>query len=384
MKQLLLLLFISFPFPIMAQRTPTKDTTARMPSDTTLQKAPDAPPTKYKSTKDPTKSFGIVVDQDFFTPQNEDRNYTMGLSFNFTAPITDKWYFGLPWLRNQVDWLFGLREWHKYDGISVSGLQLFNGSFTPRNIESEVPVRDDRPYASITALSSSRLTYFGDNRDLTKQYAISSRLAIGILGTRISEVFQSWVHRQFFPKTRAEPVGWPTQISDGGEPTILYQIQFIKPIFNVRPYDSNLKAIEASWLLEANLGYYTNMATGISFRLGRFSIPYWRMNHSSMTVSNQAAKDPKTDRKFEFNFFTQFRGRAVLYNALLTGQFRKNEYELSREQVNRFIVEAEAGLLVGFQKFTLVFEPYILRTSEIALPLARNHSWGSAAITYSW
>lgn len=332
---------------------------------------------------DSSYGFGLIFDQDFFTPQNQDRNYTMGVSMNINGPVFDKNYLVLPLLRKGADWLFGMKKWHSEGDLYLTSMQLFDGAFTPLNIESITPVTNDRPFGNVLGIGASRTSIINSSEDLKDQNSITTRFIVGIIGTRVAEAVQSYIHKEFFAGKRAVPVGWPTQISDGGEPTLLYQIQFVKPIFEqTHPVKTQLKRMQATWLLEANLGYYTNMASGLSFRIGRFTTPYWKFNNSGMSVVSQAPT--RIDKKPEFSFFVQFRGRAVVYNALLTGQFKKNEYELTGKQVNRFLFEAESGVMLNIGKFTTIFQPYIMRTSETNLPLARNHSWGSLALYYNW
>jgi Uncharacterized protein conserved in bacteria (DUF2219) len=343
-----------------------------------------AQPPKRSPAIDTTFGFGLIFDQDFFTPQNQDRNYTMGVSININGPVFDKDYLVLPWLRKGADKLFGIHKWHKEGEQYITGMQLFDGAFTPLNLESTLPLKDDRPYGNVLGLGASKTTLMNtEGGDLPGQSAVTSRFVVGIIGTRVAEAVQSYIHKKFFNGKRAVPVGWPTQISDGGEPTLLYQLQFVKPIFEeVNPEKPKIKRIQATWMMEANLGYYTNMATGLSFRFGRFTTPFWKFNNSGMSVVSQKAT--RIDKKPEFAFFLHFRGRAVAYNALLQGQFKKNEYVLAGGQVNRFLFEGESGLILNIGKFTLIYQPFIMRTSETNLPQARNHSWGSAALYYNW
>jgi len=342
------------------------------------------PASRRAPVLDSSYGFGLIFDQDFFTPQNQDRNYTMGVSINVSGPVFDRNYFVLPWLRKGADRLFGISKWHNEGEHYFTGLQFFDGAFTPLNLESTTPLRDDRPYGNILGLASSRTTVINaSSDDMREQSSITTRFVIGILGTRVGEAVQTYIHKKYFSGKRAVPVGWPTQISDGGEPTLLYQLQIMKPLFEeVNPNEPRLKRIQATWTMEANLGYYTNLASGFAFRIGRFTTPYWKFTNSGMTTVSQKAT--RIDKKPEFSFFIQFRGRAVVYNALLQGQFKHTDYVLMGNQVNRFLLEAENGFLFNLGKFTLIYEPFIMRTSETALPLARNHSWGSAAVYFNW
>ncbi len=335
---------------------------------------------------DNTNSVAIIADQDFFAPQNEDRNYTMGFSINLTGIWCDKNWLVIPWLRKGIDRFLGLRNWHQRGETYITGMQLYDGAFTPLIIDSPTPITDDRPFANILGLSSSKTSLMNGDLDLQYQSSISTRFAIGILGTRVAESVQSYVHKNHIAGSqRPVPLGWPTQISNGGEPTALYQIQYLKPIFEESATSSQMKTLQGTLLLEANLGYYTNMATGITLRIGRFSSPFWLLNNSGMSVANQAAsKSARPSRYPEFHFYTSFRGRAVMYNALLQGQFKHNDFELNKNQINRFIFEGEFGLNVHYRFLTILYAPYIMRTAETNLTQKRNHYWGSLAAYVQW
>ncbi len=329
-----------------------------------------------------SQSISIILDQDAFTPYNEDRNYTMGVSVGYSGKFADKNYLIFPWVRKKVDWLLGLRQLHSSGEEYLPGLSLMVSAFTPENLISTVPVTDDRPYGSIVALSSSRSSLLNGEEDEIHQRSITTRLNIGLLGTSLSREIQSHIHReQWLGSTRPVPLGWHNQISGGGEPTLLYQIQYALPGFiQVNPV-SGFKMFECIYHIESNLGYYTNLAGGVNFRLGRYKTPFWYLNSNGMSSVNQGVLDISN---FEFFFTFGIRVRGVVYNGLLQGQFRNNPYALTFKEINPLIIESELGAVLRFKRFSLLLYPLLLRTSEINLPTFRTHIWGNVSFVYSW
>jgi len=330
------------------------------------------------------QSISLIIDQDAFSPYNEDRNYTMGFSLGYSGRYADRNYLVFPWFRKGADWLFGLRGLHASGQEFLPGLSFMVGAFTPENLVPSEPVTDDRPYSSIIAISSSRSSLFNGSQDEIKQSALTTRLNVGVLGTSIASNVQTYIHDQmWFGSTRPIPEGWGNQISNGGEPTLLYQIQFTKPAFIAYANEGmDRKMVELMYQVETNLGYYTNMAGGAVIRIGRYNTPFWYMNNSGMSGVNQAPN--LIAESFEFFFMFALRGRAVLYNGLLQGQFRESNHTLSRSQINPLILESELGLVMRYKNVSLLYYPFQLRTAEFNLPTSRTHIWGSMALFVSW
>ena len=106
------------------------------------------------------------------------------------------------------------------------------------------------------------------------------------------------------------------------------------------------------------------------------------MNSAGMSSVNQAPS--LIASQFEFFFTFGIRGRAVLYNALLQGQFKENPYTLHWGQINPLILESELGLVMRYKNISLLYHPFQLRTAEFRLPTSRTHIWGSVSFFVSW
>lgn len=335
------------------------------------------------------QSISLILDQDAFAPAyNEDRNYTMGFSLGYTGKIADKNYLVFPWMRKGMDWLFGLKGQLAHGEEYMPGMALFISGFTPEDISQSGIVDDDRPYGSLLSISSSMASLLNGSEDEISQSALSTRLNIGVLGTGLANSVQSYIHKEgWLGSTRPIPEGWHNQVSDGGEPTFLYQIQYTKPGFisykmDHDGYPTKRKMFELIYQVESNIGYYTNLAGGVVFRIGNYSTPFWYMNSAGMSSANQAPS--LIADQFEFFFSLGIRGRAVVYNGLLQGQFRNSVYTLSAHQINPLILESELNIVLRYKKLSLIYYPFQLRTAEFALPTSRTHIWGGVTALFSW
>jgi hypothetical protein len=333
------------------------------------------------------QSVSLIIDQDAFSGYNEDRNYTMGISIGYAGKFADNDWLLFPWLRKKADWLFGFKGLHQSGEQFLPAIAIFFSGFTPENIAAAEPVINDRPYSSIMGISSFRSTLMNGFENEIDQYAFSTRLNIGILGLNIGRDVQTHIHREMWiGSTRPIPLGWHNQISQGGEPTALYQMQFSKPAFiayglNSEGQEVPRKKLELMYIAECNVGYYNNIAVGTVFRIGRYYTPFWYLNSSGMSSINQTALMAP---KFEFFFTFGIRARAVLYNVLLQGQFRNTEHRLYYNEISPLIFESEFGIVMRYKKLSLIVHPFQLRTSEVRLPTSRTHIWGSASLIYSF
>ncbi|MEJ0030041.1 MAG: lipid A-modifier LpxR family protein [Bacteroidota bacterium] len=217
-----------------------------------------------------------MTDQDFFfPPKNKDRNYTMGVSIGVSGPCWDKNSRVFPWLRKQVDKAFFMNRLHKNSKGKryISGMQLVDGAFTPRDIGNKNVIDTDRPFGNIFGVMQSRTTTFVTGNGTDENTSLTTRFGVGLLGLRIAESVQSWIHKNITPE-RDIPKGWPNQISDGGELTLLYQVQYNHLIYedvnDHNPVDDPWveKYLQATWMAEGNVGWYTNAAAGLGLRVG--------------------------------------------------------------------------------------------------------------------
>jgi hypothetical protein len=338
------------------------------------------------------KSINFTTEQDFLGPDNQDRNYTMGFEISVASSkaFERNNYFVIPWLRKQVDYLFGLKEINTDTNFIrpfISSISLLGSGFTPLDLERNTVDPADRPYGSLVVIGSSRTTAMNEDAsadentgELPTKYAISTGLFIGMLGLPIANNVQSYIHENhWFGSTRPVPQGWNNQISNGGEPTLLYNYQVITPLLTL--LDNNLKTLETTFDGAVQLGYYTNFCIGLNTKMGKFDTDYWAVSN----MLNNVAQNPseRSNRKLKWNFVLSARLRYVAYNALLQGQFKQSEFTLAKADVSPFIVEAFAGIdVILFNRMTISFKPIMIRTAEFK-NAGRNHSWGSFGLSYN-
>jgi hypothetical protein len=316
---------------------------------------------------------GFYLDNDFFLEKirlgklDEDRNYTMGIGFFYgDNEIGRKKIFVLVHIINGVFSQHLLNDSSNYHSITLA-----NGSFTPDNLRSRFPIYNDRSYGSVTAFQFGVSGFGRDKKnpaELDLRHRKTASFSAGILGTRISEWTQTKIHsimNDHNTKPPYNPEGWPNQISDNGEPTLLYTLQHD---FLLQRKRDLLKSLEKGWGLQAkygyrySLGYLTGINTLFQFRLGYLNKRNWFDDVNNLQQTNHIAKQfaekannnlvnghskeyykqPKTS--FEFYLFGALRPQFVLYNALLNGQFRKSVHTISFQDTRHFFVEMDGGL----------------------------------------
>jgi hypothetical protein len=289
-------------------------------------------------------SYGIFYDEDqslvFFGLKklNEDRNYTLGVGFYFSAPSLHKSF--LFWPLIQINRGLGLDSNSGYYG--VRSLTLANGSFTPEDLKSADPIFDDRPYGSITHFQTA--TSFVDNGTFRKT---ATSLSVGVLATYIARSVQTFVHTIGGWQI---PEGWHNQISQKWEPTAM--AAFRKERLINRKNKDELG--NSKWSAElkhgwgASLGYYTGANYMFSFRAGKVDPKNWSYEVSPLFGSNKYLdQDENKARYSEFYFFTTARPYITLYNALLNGQFVKSIHTFSFGETKHLILEFDGGLGVS-------------------------------------
>lgn len=199
--------------------------------------------------------IAVSTDNDLFAPGNADRDYTAGVAVTYAS---DSETFS----RNRFSGLLG--------GIDATALSGFRGTdtkvqatslefgvygFTPDDIEARGVIGDDRPYSSLTCLSTSR-NYQGQ---VPSGYWTTS-LTVGALGLDVFEAGQNAIH----PIVGSEKArGWDHQISQGGEPTFRYSAAYHQYLEAAEP-DSKLKITHFG-----SVGYLTEVGTAVVFRLPR-------------------------------------------------------------------------------------------------------------------
>lgn len=315
----------------------------------------------------------IHIDQDLWAPGNEDRNYTMGVRLVWSdhdAPRQSLNSFGL---LQRIDGVLGLDYAIDHGNVHRS-VALGNSAFTPDELRSVEPIRDDRPYASLLYTASSVVV-----RD-SPHSARGSKLVLGMLGLPISEWVQTRIHaanRSLSGReTPYDPLGWHNQISDGGEPTAMYQRAWYRQIPTESP------VVDAAASCDVSVGYYTGASCGIVGKWGRYieTQDFWRMLGDIDPQSDAAQRNAKRVRNDdrwiqEWYLLAGVRARAVGYNQLLQGGFRHSEFELGSGDIERVVYEASIGLNLTFRSTRQFMFTCTQRSPEHQLGQRRKHTW---------
>jgi Uncharacterized protein conserved in bacteria (DUF2219) len=326
----------------------------------------------------------VFLDNDVLSvrPNNEDRNYTMGIAlqlsgsrivdWGLTRPLS--WVNQLPIVRTlQIDKERRLATSHALD-IGVS-------AFTPDDLGAFTPIRNDRPYASLLFADVQEQTLRKDVR-----VAVTTELSLGLLGLDIGKGFQRWLHQkiQGADGIPVVPEGWPNQISDGGEPTARYMVRGQYLIRCGTHFD--VQAIG-----EGNVGYYTNVGAGAAARVGKISSGWWQFSAApieqhGLTALSAQIKNDDTDRcaagtpgRYELYAWAGGTARVWAYNALLQGQFRDSAVTIASADLQRGVFDYSLGVTAGLEihrrwhRLTLA---YARRSPEFNTDLRRYHAWG--------
>ena len=212
---------------------------------------------------------------------------------------------------------------------------------------------DDRPYASLISLTSTRLTPGTDDDTVW-----ASSLTVGLLGTGVAESLHRGFHRVIGGD---KPHGYDHQISDGGEPTLRYTLR--RQALLGRQSDVMGQRADFKWAVEGSVGFITEAALLASGRIGRYSTPWWSLQpeRSDFPLAPGRAGQREGDLYLSYGAAVRLRG----YNALLQGQFRHSDVTVSRHDMEPVIGEVWGAVTWGFASNATLSYPR-------ALPVVRT------------
>ncbi len=293
-------------------------------------------------------SWTFALDNDFLALSQRDAGYSGGFLFTISGPAAAENLVSLDPVLSFLDswWLPGATR-----TSSKTGLQFGAQAYTPEDKESRAPIFDDRPYAGLFSLTSTRMTIVDAG-----QVAWSSAFTVGVLGTSLGK----HLHRGFHQLIGSQkPNGYSHQISEGGEPTLKYTARRQGLLAKYRSVLGG--RADFKWGAEASLGYITEASLMVSGRYGKFSTPWWSLYPERSEYYAPPATSIDGDFYLLYGASTSLRG----YNVLLQGQFRNSDVKLSSNQVERVLGEAHLGVVWGITRATSL--SYIVRfqTAEI-------------------
>lgn len=325
-------------------------------------------------------SVSFYVEEDLFlvTGNNQDRHYTGGVGIQLSGRIA------APFTRplSVLDALSGMRLRHRSGIDAGSSITVFGTGFTPDSLNTPDPLPQDRPYASLVGLSARTTSL-----DMRRTSAWTSELTVALLGTHVVHNAQAAVHRltrKWNGKaTPYDPEGWSNQISEGGELTAMYAVQYER-LLSQEPTGAPHR-YDASAGLSAAVGYYTNVGGHVTTRLGIIRTPFYQFRSNPMGQANQAGLGWLERKPIDLFVFGTLRPRFVLYNALLQGQFRDSRVTVPSSSVRNVVTEFETGVSAGVMTpgfgAKLTWVVLAGRTPEFAGPNERTHTWSSVFLT---
>ena len=315
----------------------------------------------------------INVDNDLWTGQSIDRDYTGGLALTLSGKRAQEYPVSIDPLRAGIDKLARFPDlYQSSDYMSFHSQQYGMAFFTPDDIESVSPVYDDRPYGSLIYMSNTEFTVVPD-----RDRAYVSILSIGFLGLGLAEDIQRGLHSITDSDV---PNGWQYQVSAGGEPTAMltYGIQD-------NLYSSKQQQLKLEY--ESNLGYITDVNAGLSWRWGRINSPWWAFNPYQSKYMQQSMpifSSNKSEHKDEFYLWAGGRLNLRIYNALLQGQFRHSEVTVSSADMERLVAEYWLGVTKEFA--SKYYASFFVRghSDEFKGPNARSAAWAGLVFSRAY
>ncbi len=319
----------------------------------------------------------LSMDNDLIAPNNRDQDFTGGISFSYTSaspasgqPTPPR--IGLDTVLDFIEQTAGIETPRRTLYTTEAGMSVF----TPEDTQSRNVQYDDRPYASLLFLSSSRQTLLANDRQV-----ITRTLTLGALGLALSADIQNAIHR---PLGVDLAQGWDYQISAGGEPTLRYSLS------RQTRHWARKSAVgldyDLSSTLKGSLGYLTDLGWGISGRLGHIRSPWWSDNPLLEDYAERGSiHATRSASRHQFYLWGGLFVRARAYNALLQGQFRDSLVRYSRPELYPVIANVWIGLEYVLYRGIRLGYSWHGETAEVRHGKGSHAmTWGNLSITGSW
>lgn len=309
----------------------------------------------FSQAQNPSKEFWnyrIYTDNDAFAfyAANKDDNYTGGLVIDL---ITNKFHQE----KGPLNLLKG-----EYNTQSLSwGFT----NFTPRDIESDSVLHNDRPFSCY-----SFFRFGARSISVSKGLILSYRLYLGTYGAKVGEKFQTIMHKLDLIGTgRAIPKGWHNQIANGGRFVSNGNLNIEKFFTATTP---NKWRFNFSTSADLNLGPVltdVSIAPRLSFGLnGGLSQLYF--------PDLQVPFLPNV-KKCQLEVYAKPIGRFVAWNGSLNGLWLNDDTQnkISYNELNNFQLEFEYGLWGRFHCIQAGVR-FKMRSKEFSYQNKSIHHWG--------
>lgn len=312
-------------------------------------------------------SWAFAMDNDIFAATKRDQDYTYGLNFTYTGSAAKESWTSLDLPLGAIDQWWGLDHLAQ-GGPNSHSIEIGMFGFTPEDIKIAEANLQDRPYASLIYLSSSR-----EQLNLSEQVSWKTTLTLGVLGLDWAGDFQNEIHDILGSK---EARGWDNQISAGGEFTARYSVarqQHLGTLFE----NTEIKST-----LQASVGYLTEASWSLSLRGGNYHTAWSSFNPDLASYGEKSTYNSSASAMRENYFWGGVTIKVRAYNAFLQGQFRNSEVTYDAADLNPVVVEAWVGYTLAFTEGFRI--SYVLRghTSEIQTGAGnRNLVWGGIILS---
>lgn len=329
-----------------------------------------------ETSKDQPVMMSVYVDNDLFTGNNKDEDYTGGMAVTFSGADASSHPFSidksLTWINKSsgIYHLIGAND--SPSDFTFNSCEVGLAAFTPTDIETRQPITNDRPYSSLIYLSNTQQSIAADESS-----ALITSFTVGILGLPIAGYIQNAIH-SVIGSNQAE--GWDHQISEGGEPTFKYSATLQHYL------NTGLDQVQATASAGMSLGYLTEASLGFSVRTGIIRSPRWSFNvHNSNYGEKSNIAAPSTQALDEFYLLAGANIKARAYNAFLQGQFRDSAVTYSSNEVEPLVYEGWLGLGCEFKSGIRL--SYVVRhqSSELKSGLAdRSFTYAEFIASYKY
>ncbi len=283
--------------------------------------------------------FRFHYDNDYFT--KTDYYYSQGITLEYVHPNLQKFLPVKLLIKPSANKL-------KY------GLAFNIFGFTPTSIRSDDILYGDRPYASCMSIS-----VFSIARNNIKQQRISSTLTLGVIGPAAQgREIQTGIHRWL---KNVLPKGWQHQVKN--DVIVNYNIAYEKKLIGIKDWFLLNNTVEARFgTLNDKLG------AGFNFMAGHFNNPYQFIEGK---------------KKTSWYFYGQSRLQFIGYDATLQGGLfnRYSEYTIPSVQIARIVYQADAGIVVNFNK---IFLSYTQSYLSKEFSTGTYHRWGGVSAGLSF
>jgi hypothetical protein len=324
---------------------------------------------------DEQRRWNVHIDNDLLVFSDKDRDYTAGAAFTLVGdsarhhPVS---------LSEALGWIDGKTRFDAFFSDAdeeTHALEIGLLIFTPHEIADPEPLFDDRPYANLTYVGSTRLIY-----DPASPTAYQSSLIVGFLGLPMVEQ----LHRSVHDIVGAEkPTGYDHQISDGGEPTFRYSLSRYDLLASSSRAGRSY-ALRLGW--GASVGYITEANVELGARWGTGNTPWWSAFAESADYAGHPTMTPRIGSdhvdRVEWEFSAGVKLRARLYNSFLQGQFRDSDVTYSSSELNHLLLEGWIGVTALLPNNFSVSYTIRHQTEELETGRgARGFTWASLSVS---